>query len=194
MLKKFIRFINYSILSSLLFIILGLFIIIFPQTSLSLFSYCVAVMGIILGIYLVILDITSKDRFLTIDTMFQRILLLVLGIILLIYPDTISKLIPIVLGIWFILSGVNKIRISTLLRGIDNSSFIITLLSAILSVVCGFIFIVNPLTSSSVITIISGLTIIVYAMSNMVDTIIFKKHLNNISKEIKKRITIIDEE
>lgn len=194
MLKKLKQFINYSILSSLLFAILGLFITLFPRTSISLFSYFIAIMGVVFGIYLIILDIVSKDRLVPIDTMTEGILLFIFGIILLIYPSVLGMFIPMVLGIWFILSGVNKIKMSSLIREVDVTSFVITLIAAIFSILCGTIFIFNPLTSGSVVTIISGITIVVYAISNMIDTIIFKRHINKLANEIKRKTSIIFEE
>lgn len=194
MLKKFERFINYSILSSLLFMVLGLFITIFPKTSISLFSYFIAFMALLFGIYLIVLDITSNDRIIPIGTMTEGILLFVLGLILLIYPNTLNMFIPIVLGIWFIISGVNKMKISILIKDIDKMSFVITLIASILSIVCGFMFIFNPLISTSVITIISGITIFLYAVSNMIDVIIFKRNVKKLVNEFKKKTSIIFED
>lgn len=194
MLKKLKQFINYSIISSVLFAILGILITIFPKTSISLFSYFIASTGIILGIYLIILDIISKDKIISICTATEGILLFIFGLILIIYPNTLSIFIPLILGIWFIISGVNKMKISLFIKEVDNRSFIITLIAAILSIICGFIFIFNPLVSTSVITTISGITIFLFALSNMIDVIIFKRNIKKVINEMKKRTAIIFED
>ena len=99
-----------------------------------------------------------------------------------------------ILGIWFIISGVNKMKISLFIKEVDNRVFIITLIAAILSIICGFIFIFNPLVSTSVITTISGITIFLFALSNMIDVIIFKRNIKKVINEMKKRTAIIFED
>ncbi len=194
MIKKLKQFVNYSIFSSILFIILGGLMSLFPELSLSVFSYFIAMMGIIFGIYLIILDIMNRNNLIPIDTMISGILLLIFGILLFMYPGTLNMLIPIVLGIWFIVSGVNQLKISGYIKEVSNSSFILTILCGIISIICGVVFIFNPLTSSSVVTMVSGMFIIIFSISNIVDAIVFKKHIKKIEKEIEKRIKIISED
>lgn len=99
-----------------------------------------------------------------------------------------------ILGIWFIISDVNKIKISLFIKEVDNRVFIITLIAAILSIICGFVFIFNPLLSTSVITTISGTTIILFALSNMGDVFIFKRNIKKLINEMKKRTSIVFED
>ena len=193
MIKKLKQFVNYSIFSSILFIILGGLMALFPELSLSVFSYFIAMMGIIFGIYLIILDIMNRNNLIPIDTLISGILLLIFGILLFMYPGTLNMLIPIVLGIWFIVSGVNQLKISGYIKEVSNSSFILTILCGIISIICGVVFIFNPLTSSSVVTMVSGMFIIIFSISNIVDAIVFKRHIKKIGKEIEKRIKIISE-
>lgn len=196
MLKKINKYFNLSIASSILFIILGIIILIFPKISLSIFSYLIGISAILLGIYLIYLEVRYGSIFTLIDTSLSGILSILLGIIILIYPKTVAIFIPIVLGIWFIMSSFMKLRISYYLKYISGSLYLSTLIMNILSVICGIIFIINPLTSSTVITIYIAILLIIYSISNLSEIIILKKNINNIDKYLQKEFKeykIIDE-
>lgn len=196
MLKKINKYFNLSIASSILFIILGIIILIFPKISLSIFSYLIGISAILLGIYLIYLEVRYGSIFTLIDTSLSGILSILLGISILIYPKTVAIFIPIVLGIWFIMSSFMKLRISYYLKYISGSLYLSTLIMNILSVICGIIFIINPLTSSTVITIYIAILLIIYSISNLSEIIILKKNINNIDKYLQKEFKeykIIDE-
>lgn len=196
MLKKINKYFNLSITASILFIILGIIILIFPRISLSVFSYLIGISAILLGIYLISLEIRYGSIFTLIDTSLSGILSILVGIIILIYPKTVAIFIPIVLGIWFIMSSFMKLRISHYLKYISNSLYLSTLIMNILSIICGIIFIINPLTSSTVITIYIAILLIIYSISNLSEIIILKKNINDIDKYLQKEFKeykIIDE-
>ena len=194
MLKKLNTFINYSILISILLTILGIVMIIFPKTSLNTFAIILAIFLIIGGIYLIILDIRMHENLIPVDTLFQGILSIIVGILMFIYPDTLSIIIPIALGTWFILGSIVKLRISLPLRYIDSSLVTITIILSILSIICGIVLIINPTITSITITLLAGITLVIYSISDIIDMIIFKKNIKEIVKNFKKNIKVIDME
>lgn len=62
-------------------------------------------MAIISRIYLIILEIRTKNNIITIDSSLFGILLIVF-----VHPNSVATLIPIGLGIWFIISSFAKLR------------------------------------------------------------------------------------
>lgn len=109
-----------------------------------------------------------------------------------IYPKSFSLLIPIVLGIWIIADSLFKIRLSISLKDYDDTPWILLLILSIVSLICGIIFIIHPLASSSIITILFGSLIIVYAISDIVDMVMFKKYVDKIVKTFKKKLDKIE--
>lgn len=190
--QKLNNYIISSIVSSVIFGIFGIIVMIFPQMSLTIFSYMLSITLIVLGLYLVWIDFNSCNRFIPIDTAFSGILMVIFGIVMVIHPSTLSFIIPITLGIYFIFSGIIKFRLSMSLRGFSNGNWILSLIISILSLICGLIFIFRPLDSSNVVTSITGLIIVIYAISDIVDMVMFKKYISDIAKFFKKRV-IIDE-
>ena len=53
-------------------------------------------------------------------------------------------------------------------------------------------FIINPLASSTVITAVFGSLIIIYAISDIVDMIMFKRYISKIVKIFKDHTKVIE--
>lgn len=193
MLKKFNQIINEAIGISIIFLLLGIIFLIYPNISITVIAYLIAFILIGSGIYLIGLEITNSTIFFPIDTFFNGIISVILGTIILIYPNIFQIIIPIMLGTYFIIDSIFKLKIVTFLRRIDNTSWIFTLLLTILSIICGIILIINPIDSSIAIALFAGITLIVYSITGIVDMILFKKNINDLVKEFKKNIKIIEE-
>ena len=189
MLKKINNFILSSIIVSILFILIGFGMIVFPEISLDVIAYTLATIFVVLGIYLFALDNKAAYLF---DTMLIGVIMIIMGILLFIYPKSFSLLIPIVLGIWIITDSLFKIRISISLREYEDVPWVISLILAIISLICGIVFLIHPLASSSVITAVFGSLIIIYAVSDIVDMIMFKRYISKIVKIFKDHTKVIE--
>mgnify|MGYP004630043433 FL=1 len=193
MLKKLNQIINEAIGISIIFLLLGIIFLIFPNISIKIVAYLIAIILIGSGIYLTYLEIYTKNFLLPIDTLFNGILSILFGIIILIYPDIFKIIIPIILGTYFILDSIFKLKLVVLLRRIDNKSWIVTLLLTILSIICGIILILNPIDSSIALALFAGITLIIYSLSGIIDMILFKKNIHDLTKVFKENIKIIEE-
>lgn len=193
MLKKLNQIINEAIGISIIFLLLGIIFLIFPNISIKIVAYLIAIILIGSGIYLTYLEIYTKSFLLPIDTLLNGILSILFGIIILIYPDVFKIMIPIILGTYFILDSIFKLKLVVLLRRIDNKSWIVTLLLTILSIICGIILILNPIDSSIALALFAGITLIIYSLSGIIDMILFKKNIHDLTKVFKENIKIIEE-
>lgn len=193
MLKKFNQIINEAIGISIIFLLLGIIFLIYPNISIQVVAYLIAFILIGSGIYLIGLEFTNRIIFFPMDTLFNGIISVILGTIILIYPNIFQTIIPIMLGIYFILDSIFKLKVITFLRRIDNTSWILTLLLTILSIICGIVLIANPLDSSIAIALFAGIILIVYSITGMIDMLLFKKNIHDLVKEWKKNIKIIEE-
>lgn len=190
MIKKLNKYINLSIVLSILLMILGMIIIIYPAMSLKVFSYGISIISIIFGIYLLIEDFRLKNYWLVFDFSLVGIVFLLLGVILLLYPNVLTTLIPIFLGIWFIISSIFKLKLTSLLSSCNNSIYMTSILMSMLSIICGILFIISPLNGAFAIALLIGILLFVYSLSDIVDMIIFKKNINEMHKYLKNKIII----
>lgn len=193
MIKKLNSFINSSICISIMFIIIGIIMVIMPKMSLEILGVILSVILIINGVILMITDIKLNNNFIPVDMLPASILSILLGIMMLIYPNILSIIIPLMLGTWFIMTSIFKIRLTLYLSKIQNTPWLLLMLISILSIVCGFILILNPIDSSVAITLFIGIVIIVYAISDIINMIVLKRNIKNIAKYFKENIKIIEE-
>ena len=189
MIGKLNKYINSSIVISALLMLFGIGIFIYPTMSLKVFSYSIAIIISLFGLFLIIEDIRYNVGMLF-DFSLLGIMFFLLGLILLKYPNALTSLIPIFLGIWFIVSGFVKGRWTYYLSDYKLSIRILSFIMSILSIVCGIIFIFNPLDGANYIASFVGILLIIYSISDIVDMIIFKINVNKIYKNIKDGLLI----
>ena len=178
-----------SIVISMFLILLGIILITFPNTSIVVFGYALAMFLIVQGVYFIVLDIYDEIYFIPFGLLPKGVLSIILGGILFAYPKTLVVLIPVITGVWFITTSAINLRVSYMLKDISKSSWILTLVITILSIICGVCLVIRPLTSASIVIITVGIVLIVYAVSNIIDMITFRQHMNELIKIFKERIS-----
>lgn len=191
MIKIINNYVNSSIITCILLILTGIIMIIFPKISLDTFATLISLLLIISGIYLVSMDIKTFNSIIPIDTLIPGMCSIIMGTILLTNPEILSIIIPFILGIWFIIDSIIKIRLSLILKNIGISSWTITLLLSIISIICSIILMINPTITSISLTVMLGIIIIVYSISGLIDILIFKNHINTIKNHFKKNNKIV---
>lgn len=192
MVRKINKYINLSIITSIFFILLGMIILFFPKTMFDIFSISISMMAIITGVYLIILEVRTKDRLFPIDSALSGTLILVLGIICIMHLNLFQTFIPVLLGIWFITGSVIKFKLTFILKNANFSMWLLSLIMTLLSIICGLIFILEPVASSKIITLYVGIIMIIYSIVDMCEMFIVKRNINLIDKKLKERIKIID--
>ena len=182
MIKKLNNIISVSMIGSLIVAMLGLIIVIFPNVSMSIISYTLAFSFIILGLFLVI----KFNNNVILDFLSIGIIDIVLGIILIIYPKTLETIIPIILGIWMIISSIFKIKLAVVLKNVNNNVWLVILLLNVLIIFCGIGLVINPEVGALTITTMIGFLMIVYSVSDLADCFIIKNHIKAIIKYFDK--------
>lgn len=182
MLNKLNKYLNSGIILTIVFILVGGILIVKPDISFNIISYLIGASLIISGIYLFIIDSKTKNIF--INVFLYAILLTLIGILIILNPITLKVILPIFLGLWFLISGIFKIRLDIYMK--DESYFILSLITNIITVICGVILLINPVESVSAITISLGIIIVVSSISSLIDIIIFKKNINSVVKYLKE--------
>lgn len=180
MTKFFSKYLNLSIVISTISILFGLVLVIWPNISLDIVAYIIACFLIVYGTYNFIESFTINPLICLLQ-MTTSILSIMMGIIVFLNPDVFEKIIPIILGITFIINGFFKTRISFVIKNVD-SSWYFTLIASILMIICGFLLILNPKISALMLTTMIGTLLIIYSVSGIVDIIVFKKKIKDITK------------
>lgn len=182
MLNKLNKYLNSGIILTIVFLLVGGILIVKPDISFNIISYLIGASLVVSGIYLFIID--SKTNNIFINVFLYAILLTLIGILIILNPVTLKVILPIFLGLWFLISGIFKIRLDIYMK--DEPYFILSLITNIITVICGVILLINPVESVSAITISLGIIIVVSSISSLIDIIIFKKNINSVVKYLKE--------
>ena len=165
-----------SLLSSLFLLLLGLLLFFKSSETLVGISYLVGGVLIALGVIAIInfLRNGSKDIFVELNIVYG-IVSIVAGIFLVTVPEFIGSIIPIVVGIAVIISSSFKVQQALVLKNLDSKYFLHSLIMARVCLVCGVVILFNPFTSAVVVTSVIGLFMIIYAVLDIINSIILKK-------------------
>ena len=101
-------------------------------------------------------------------------------------PEIVKTLFPIVTGIIMISKSAIDLRFSFLLNKSGYSNWLGLAICAVISIACGLIIIFYPSIGTVALTTYLGILITVYSVSNIIDTIMFKKNINEIAKLLDK--------
>ena len=168
-----------SLLTSLVFAILGILLITNPEGSTKVVSLIVGILFIIVGLYkLVDYCLTrGKYNFYNYDIAYG-IIAIILGIITIVYKSQIETIFRVLIGIWIVYTGIIRLSLSFKLKLVESPTWICSLLISIVMIVCGLytIFVSNAI----VVTI--GIVILIYSILDMIEDIIFLSNIKKLEK------------
>ena len=173
---------NSIIISSIVALIVGIIMIMFPDVSIKTMGIVAAVYIIIQGVALLYVDTLASKFYLPFDGFFSGIVSIIIGIILLFRPAVVPVVFTIGLGIWIIITSINYIRVAIKIRK-TKLPWIVILVLGILDLLAGLLMIFNPFEATLSIVLFAGIMIIVHSVINIIDVIIIKKDIKEISKE-----------
>jgi len=166
-----------SILTSIIFMILGGILIWKPNETMKFISYILGVIFILIGIVKTINYILAKGKYemYNYDLVFG-LMAIVLGIITIFCSDTIGAIFRIIIGIWIVYSALVRLSLSLKLKSLDVSAWIYSLILALIMLVCGIYVALNA--GSVVMTV--GIVIVIYSIIDIAEGIIFMRNVKDI--------------
>lgn len=183
--KFFNRVFGFSIFSSIVFLILGIFLVFRTEGTINLIS---SVIGIILllngGLSLINYfknEINSAYRV----ELIYGIIAIIAGFVLILNPSAILSVLPFILGIYFVVSGIIKLKYAIDIKNQKIKAPIISMIVPILMIVCGLLFVINPFGGVVAITQVIGIFLIVYSCLDIVNYCFIKKEIKEIEAIFK---------
>ena len=189
MLKRIYR---ASILASILLFLFGLILVFNSEGFIKSISAIIGVILLIIGI-LPVVDFFRyrRDDAISGIGLISGIFSIVCGLMFLLNDNMLLILIPVFIGVWMIINGVNKFRFAFELKDMQEKSWIITFIFSIIIIVCGGYFIVNPIRGAKLVSQTLGIIICIYAVLDIIDCILIKARYKEIKTDITK---VIDEQ
>jgi len=193
MLKKVF---NISMISSVLLFLFGLILAVNAEGFIKSITVAIGVILLLIGVFPVIDYFRyRKDGLGASVGLISGIFSIVCGLMLLINEDLLMILIPVFIGVWMIINGINKIQVSFEIKDLGEKSWVITFIYSILIMVLGGYFIVNPISGATTVTSFIGIILCIYAVLDIIDCIIIKVKVKNFKKELEKiENNVVDEQ
>ncbi len=173
-------------------IIIGVFMIMYPDISLTTLGVIVALFMIFEGVLLILVDIKMWSYSIPFDGLLQGILRIILGVLLFQNPDSMAVYIGIVLGIWFISSGIGGIKLAYNLRNTE-APWVLMLILGILNILMGGCVLYSPVLSSMAFTTSVGLVLIAFSIFNIIYIFEIRRNLKQVEKAVKEKLKEIEE-
>ena len=174
-----------SIIGSILMILLGVVLIFFPSLSLNVISNMIGISAIVGGIFSIIryFMIDLKESFYRNDFL-NGVIMLVIGALVVFKPSFFISLIPLMLGIVILFSGISKLQdgISAKRLGYQNSTSYILL--GVINIIFGLVILFNPFSAANVMFMIIGVGLIYSGVSDLYVTIFLTKRFKDFYKNL----------
>ena len=178
---------NVSIATSVIILVLGIFLFIQPDTIIHMISIVLGGIILVSGIIALIDYFGSKYN----PSLISGVITSIIGLILIINTKLVASILPFVLGIYFTINGINRLQYSLELKK-EKMNYLSSFIVSILIIVCGVLCIINPFGGALVITKVMGIFMIVYALLDLTNTIIIKKEMHDVKQKMKDAIIEVD--
>lgn len=110
----------------------------------------------------------------------------IIGVMILVQPFFISKIITIVFGIYMLISGIIKINENISIKNAGYSGWELGLILAILTTCMGGILLLNPLSLVGMSMFVVGIALLVAGVSNILGFLFVKKKMKNVNVSVGK--------
>ena len=176
-----------SIVFSLIFIIAGIFLLMKPETAINIVCYILGLILISWGVVSIIQFFTDKNSnsYLSINFVFGAFVF-IFGIIILIKPNIIASIIPLLLGVWMVINGVTKLSYSLTINKTSKAS--LSIIGSILIILFGILLIFNPFEGAKGLTQIIGIALIIYSLMDLIESLSISFNIKESNREEGKVI------
>ena len=167
-----------SILTSIIFAILGIIMIANPVETIEIVAAILGITIIVIGAEKIISYFVLKGNqdFFNYELIYGIIAIL-FGILIMAYSSTFAAIVRIVIGIWIAYTGLMKINMSLKLKSAGIKSWAVVLTVSTISLLAGILVMFS---NTSSIVVITAVVMIVYAITDIIDEFIFIKNLDKI--------------
>ena len=153
---------------SVLYLLLGIIMLIFPAQVSDFICYLVGLMFIFLGVSAVVMYVKEdmKTAF-TSFTLVFGILFGAFGVYIVLNPKLLASFIPLVVGIFLLVDSVSKLSVAFDLRKSEYKDWWQMMIVAFIILACGLVLIMNPFGAVKISIMVIGGILIALSVSNI---------------------------
>ena len=166
-----------DILVSIVFAIIGIFMILNTDSATKIISYIIGGTFIIFGVIKIINYFALKGDFDFYNyDLIYGIIAILLGIVTIIYSGLLESMLRIMIGAWIIYSGLLRLSLSLKLHKANLHIWSFSLILSIIMIIGGLYMLLQ--NGALILTV--GIIMVVYSVIDLIESAIFIKNVNEV--------------
>lgn len=178
------------VMTTIIYIVIGIILIVWPGTTAKVVSYIIAgaitVSGVINLVKYARQDLISSSRG---HSFAVGAVLVAAGIYLFLRPETIISIFPSILGLFVLVNGFMKLQNTIDVARTGYEKWWAVFILSIVNIAIGIIVLVNPFETATLLIRIIGAGLVYSGLSDLVATLFLKGQF----EKFEKQMDIIDE-
>ncbi|MCR4674982.1 MAG: DUF308 domain-containing protein [Lachnospiraceae bacterium] len=170
-------------MSAVVCVVLGFIFLIWPTQVTNLIAYIVGILLVVIGAIQAGSKIINEEN--RSSGLLIGALILIIGIWIIVHPETAVSLIPIVIGVVLVVSGVQELSLAFTAKNVDSSSWGWMIAGAALTIVFGIICICVAFNIVTIAMRLLGLFLIYDGISSM----LMVHHVNVAERVVDSTVT-----
>lgn len=190
---------SWSILSAIVMIAVGLILMIFPGVSLNVVCTVLGIAFIAWGaIRILSYFMLSIDEFMYRSDMIAGLLFILGGVVMLARQNLMLDIIPILLGLVIVISGIAKLQNAVIAKRIGYDGATMYMILALISIIFGFVimFFLSGTIAAKTLFVLIGAGLVYSGGSDLYVTLFISNKYNKFMKDFEKNLNdrVIDAE
>ncbi len=174
------------VLSAALYMVLGLILLIFPATTARTICYLIAGIGIVIGLVNLVVYFTRNiTRNYYRNDFVTGLMLMVLGIFVIYRVDMVIALVPFIIGLCIIVSGLFKLQGALDVQRMGGNAVLILGL-AVVNVVVGILMVINPFDSAILLYRLLGVGLLFSGLTDLASTLYLSSKMHGYMKKMSE--------
>lgn len=171
---------NLNILSSIIFIIIGMILIFNPEGTLKIISYLLGVLFIVIGIVKILNYFKDKKDENTYfkDDLVYGILMILIGVFAIAATELIASIFRIIVGIWIIYTGILRLIYTFRFKIYSDYMWVVNIILSIAMIGCGAIILFH----SGILIATVGIFILLYSIIDLIEAFIFATNIKRLGE------------
>lgn len=171
-------------LSAALYMVLGLFMAIFPAATDHIICYLIAGIAIIIGLVNLVVYFTRNiTRNYYRNDFVTGLMLIILGIFVIYKADLVIELVSFILGLCIIVSGLFKLQGALDVQRMGGNAVLI-LGVAVVNVVIGILMVINPFGTIEILHRLLGVSLLFSGLTDMASTLYLSQKMHSYVKKL----------
>lgn len=164
--KALVAYITFAFI----FVVLGICFIAWPQTSIITICYVIGAVILAWGVIKILNFIKNKQMIKSLSFQFNLVVgifLAVSGLLLIINPDLLIPILPVLIGIIITADGLQKIKAGIDAKVMHHEKWWLIVMAALITIIFGISLILNPFAASNAMVILLGISLLIDGVQNL---------------------------